>query len=556
MASQLKTIIALLLLCLAAEADAQLPTPKRETRAVWLTTYNGLDWPKRKAAEAQRAELSQMLDQLKAAGVNLVLFQTRIRGTVVYPSAMEPWDACLTGVAGRSPGYDPLAFAIGECHKRGMELHAWVVALPVGKWGGAGCKALRRKAPRMVRRIAGEGYMNPEREQTADYLARLCGEMTAGYDLDGIHLDYIRYPETWPITVSRERGRDNITRIVRAIGREVKAKKPWVKVSCAPIGKHDDLSRYASRGWNAYNRVCQDAQGWLAEGIVDAIFPMMYFRGDQFFPFALDWAENAHGRIVAPGLGVYMMSRAYGDWPAETLHRELAALRANGMGHAYFRARHLTDNLKGIHHFARYDIDRWPALVPPMTWQSKARPKPPTTLEITRTEGGDMLRWSGATDNSGAPGIYYNVYASEKWPVDTADARNIIAARLASEQAFVHRKASKGKLHYAVTAMNRYGNESRPIVSPADKEQAPMASKLLENDGKRLSLPATIIETDADLITIETPQGSAIATRRRAGASIDISALPEGYYILRSVGRKSSHRLGHFAIRRKPLFGE
>ena len=99
----------------------------------------------------QQRQLTDMLDRLKALNINTVLFQTRIRATTVYPSAIEPWDGCLSGKPGMSPGYDALRFAIDECHRRGMELHAWVVTIPVGKWNTYGCQQLRRRYPTMVR---------------------------------------------------------------------------------------------------------------------------------------------------------------------------------------------------------------------------------------------------------------------------------------------------------------------------------------------------------------------------------------------------------------------
>ena len=107
--------------------------PKHEVRAVWLTTIGGIDWPHSYApssysAEKQKKELTDILDRLQQAKINTVLIQTRVRGTMIYPSAYEPWDGCLSGFPGRSPGYDALQFAIDECHKRGMELHAWVEA--------------------------------------------------------------------------------------------------------------------------------------------------------------------------------------------------------------------------------------------------------------------------------------------------------------------------------------------------------------------------------------------------------------------------------------------
>ena len=111
--------------------------PKEEIRATWLTTLGGMDWPTRKAnsakgIEAQKNELIRQLDALKAANFNTVLFQTRLRGDVIYPSAIETFAESLTGHTGKNPGYDPLQFAIEECHKRGLELHAWLVCIPIG----------------------------------------------------------------------------------------------------------------------------------------------------------------------------------------------------------------------------------------------------------------------------------------------------------------------------------------------------------------------------------------------------------------------------------------
>ncbi len=132
------------------------PQPKHEVRAVWLTTIGGLDWPhsyaqSARSIEKQKQEMRHILDRLQQAGINTVLLQTRIRATTIYPSQLEPWDGCLSGCPGKSPGYDALKFAIDECHRRGMELHAWVVAIPVGKWDGLGCRTLRRRYPKLIK---------------------------------------------------------------------------------------------------------------------------------------------------------------------------------------------------------------------------------------------------------------------------------------------------------------------------------------------------------------------------------------------------------------------
>ena len=550
-----RTAVASLCLLLAtAVAHAQTPMPKHEVRAVWLTTIGGLDWPhsysqSTASANKQKRELCDILDRLQSANVNTVLLQTRVRGTVIYPSAIEPWDGCLSGFPGKSPGYDALQFAIDECHRRGMELHAWIVAIPIGRWNALGCKRLRTAHPSMVRRIGDEGYLNPERPETADYLARLCREVAANYDIDGIHLDYIRYPETWTLRVSRNEGRRNITAIVRKTHDAVKSIKPWVKMSCSPVGKHDDLTFYSSRGWNAYDRVCQDAQGWLRDGLMDELFPMMYFKGDQFFPFAVDWRDNSHGRIVAPGLGIYMMSPKENNWDAEVIYRELQVLRRmGGMGHAYFRSKFFTDNTKGVFDMVAGEIDPYPALVPPMTWQSAAKPTRPASLRVGRTAEGDMLEWGAAASLCDCPQLTYNVYASTTYPVDTDDATCLVAVRLGKRSLFVPRTTNQPALNYAVRAMDRYGNEGEAACTANPQAASAMsATSLLRNDGRTLWLPGKGSTLDADFVAIEDLQGRIVATMPYT-TKANIARLADGLYVAKSLGRKgATHRLGWFA---------
>ena len=145
------------------------PSPKHEIRAVWLTTIMGLDWPKTKATndinrQTQQEELCEILDQLQACHINTVVLQTRIRGSVIYPSKIEPWDNCLTGQFDRDPGYDPLAFAIEETHKRGMELHAWMVTVPAFKVENAkkmGSKSLMKTHPELIKKHGEQYYLDP-----------------------------------------------------------------------------------------------------------------------------------------------------------------------------------------------------------------------------------------------------------------------------------------------------------------------------------------------------------------------------------------------------------
>lgn len=542
--------------------DQNRIAPKHEVRAVWLTTIGGIDWPHSYAQtstsiEKQKNELRRILNQLQSAGINTVLLQTRVRGTVIYPSAIEPWDGCLSGRPGVSPGYDALQFAIDECHRRGMELHAWIVTMPLGKWDGLGCKQLRKKMQRNIIKIKGYGYMNPETQQTADYLARICAEVTRRYDIDGIHLDYIRYPEELPKlkTMSHDEGRRNITRIVRAISQQVKCLKPWVKMSCSPVGKYYNTKRYWSHGWNAYETVCQDAVAWLRDGLMDELFPMMYFRDNNFFPFALDWKERSHGRIVVPGLGIYFMSPREKNWPLSDITRELGFLRNNGLGHAYFRSKFFTDDTKGIYRFAKNELCLYPSLVPPMTWQSAERPQSAYSLRREdRSDNTTLLSWQHNSKDTTM--MLFNVYASTESPVNTDDARNILAVRRQSRELIVPRNQH---LHYAICAVDRYGNESEPLQEAgagADfygkgSDNVAFGKTLLACDGQNVEVPAAACMADTKFLLVESQLGCAIAVLPyQYGASANVKNLPDGMYVLRSLNKKGvSHRLGTFMKR-------
>ena len=544
------TLFYILLTCFAVMLHAQ---PKQELRAVWLTTLEGLDWPSTKGTSAaveqkQKQELCRILDQLKRANVNTVLYQARIRGTVTYPSRIEPWDGCGSGRFGTAPNYDPLQFAIEEAHKRGMELHAWVVTVPSGKWNSYGAKNLRQTHPELMRHVGEDACMNPDDARTADYISSICEEITRRYDVDGIHLDYIRYPENYPLRISRQQARENITRIVRTIHQKVKGLKPWVKLSCSPLGKFDDLTRYPSGGWNAYNKVCQDAQGWLRDGLMDQLYPMMYYDGKHFYPFAADWSEHRYDREIASGLGIYRLIRSEGNWSLDAIKRQMHVARDLGLGHCYFRSRFLTDNTKGLYDFV-CDFDAYPAVVPPMQVRQPA-PQAPTSLQIEHTTNGDYLQWNGANDTSNGDYLTYNVYASTHYPVDINDARHLIAIRQMQQQLTVQRSANDAPLYYVVTAVNRYGIESRPANAQQEKPIGIAGdSELIPNDGYSLQVPNFNELPQANKLAIYTMPGNIIATKP-FGSVVSISELPKGVYELRTLNDKGdTHHIGYFLLK-------
>lgn len=512
-------ILILLLFCVSAVfAETIAPyspllTPrKQEIRAVWLATIKGLDWPKTLATSPsqiskQKQELVDILDCLQAANVNVVLFQTRVRGNLFYPSSIETWCESLTGEGGKSPGYDPLAFAIEECHKRGMELHAWMVTIPLGSdkvQKDLGKSSIVKRNPRICKRFNGNWYLNPGHPETSQYLSRLVRDLLSRYDVDGVHLDYIRYPDRprrfpdWNEYKKYGKGRtlqqwrrDNITEIVRVLYKEVKSLKPWVKVSSAPLGKYRDTKRYLSYGWNAYHTVYQEAQSWMQEGIQDMIFPMLYYRDLHFYPFVLDWLENAYGRWVVPGLGIYFLHPSEGDWTLDEVERQLNFIRMNGgYGEACFRARFLTENNQGLLDRIKEAYYPTKALLPPMTWIDSVPPSSPEKEAMVKDGNSVRLTWSGVTEEN-AGGIYYNVYKSKTYPVDMNSPENLLAARL-MDTLYVDTLCypTDSLCFYAVTAMDRCGNESLPLEM--NKPDAPQSGQLLSKryvwDGEQLTI--------------------------------------------------------------------
>ena len=533
--------------------------PKQETRAVWLTTLASLDWPKNYARseesiKLQKQELIDILDKYQKANINTVLLQARVRAATIYPSDIEPWDQCITGVEGRAPGYgyDPLGFAVEECHKRGMEIHAWIATIPVGAKNSLGCRTLMKKGFR-IRNFSTGSYLDPADPSVAPYLASICGEIVRKYDVDGINLDYIRYPDGWPRPSYRDgdtpdQRRSNITAIVRAIHDEVKAIKPWVKMSCSPIGKHADLSRYSSKNFNAHDRVSQEAQEWMRLGLMDQLYPMQYFRGDNYYPFVADWVENAYKREIVTGLGTYFLDPREGNWTLGDLTRQMYVSRDLGVGHAHFRSYFLTANKQGVYDFEK-QFNATLSLPHKMQGVASTAAMPyavNSSLVERREDKSVILRWKAVTP-------YYNIYASYTYPVDTEDARNLLFARYTGQT--LQLKNVNPNLYFAVRGMDRYGLET-PALQENMKSTSLSKSPatLLANDGNTLTLPAAAKLTDADRYVILSLQGvilRIINAKSVRNNQLYIGSLSDGMYSLKVYNhKKKSFTLGAFMVKR------
>ncbi len=441
-------------------------------RAVWICTNWALDWPScpvRCDSDRfkQQAELIAMLDELQAIGINTVFFQARTRGEVFYASQHELWASVLSGREG--PGYDPLAFVIDECHRRAMECHAWMVTFPAGsdrqvKRQGRESLVARHKS--WCKRVAGEWYLDPGNPAVEKYLTRLVGELVARYDIDGVHLDYVRYPdkpELFPDTDSfRKWGRDysslrawreeNVTRIVSAIYDTVKSLKPWVQVSSAPLGRYASLPDFEA-SWSCMEAVSQNPKEWLASKKHDFIVPMLYYQEPNYTPFLYDWIKDCTSLCVASGLGAYRLDSESGNWELSELQRQIMEARRCGVGQVYFRYDHLHRHT-ALRQWLSSWFYRYPALTQKCD-ESSSIPAAPEDLQVSQEGEGITLSWEPTVE-----AFTYVVYATND-TLDLLQGEQIVT--VLPRNVTTH-KLSHDNKHIAVTARNRYGRESIPAV--------------------------------------------------------------------------------------------
>ena len=450
-------------------------SPKYEIRGVWLTTNWGLDWPKKiikteKDIKRQQEELCYLLEQVQKMNMNVVFFQTRLRGDVLYSSRYEPWSSVLTGISGKNPGYDPLRFVVEECHRRGLQCHAWLVCMPLGtsrQIKNQGKSSVVSKYPDMCKYWDREWYLDPGNPKTALYLASIAGEIVSNYGVDGIHLDYIRYPDKAGFpdrktylkygssdkTLNQWR-RENINKIVYTVYDSIKKIDPAVKLSSAVIGKYNTLPVFSSLGWSGIESVHQDPVEWLKQNKHDFIVPMMYFSERSFYPFLIDWVKHCAGHPIVSGLGAYRLCVNDGDWRLQDFMRQVYDGRRYGAGgQTYYRLENLINNEKFVY-TAILQAYRYPALYPPMNYMGKTLPCAPDSLCVEYKTLSTFLYWDSVTNVR-----EYVLYGSDRYPVNTNDPANIIASGIRG----CSFETSLKKRFYAVTAVDMYHQESIPV---------------------------------------------------------------------------------------------
>ncbi|RJQ52078.1 MAG: hypothetical protein C4521_11065 [Actinobacteria bacterium] len=340
----------------APSVDPAPPSPglPEEGRAVWVTRWNY-----RKPADVER-----IMKQVASANLNIVYFQVRGAGDAFYRSDYEPWAASLSGRLGKNPGWDPLSVAVESAHKHGLKLHAWINVYPLWYANQPAPPRTNPVSPyyRTNWRIAAgpmDGYYwgSPGNPSLQNHVYRVATDIVTRYDVDGLHMDRVRYPSrnlAWDkasrsafTAADRSYRRSHpgkrlsrsswqtgqVSGLVGRISKGVKAKKPHVQVSAAAWGIYRD-----KWGWGSSDGLrdfYQDGQGWMKKGYVDILAPMTYWKIKQTPPWGTlvkDFVANRGGAMVYPGIAVY---KYRDDW-REVVYQVRLARRIGAQGVSFF----------------------------------------------------------------------------------------------------------------------------------------------------------------------------------------------------------------------------
>lgn len=469
------------------------PEPLREFRGVWLATVANIDWPSKPGLPVaqQQAELISILDRSAQLHLNAVIFQVRPACDALYDSKIEPWSEYLTGQQGRAPEpyYDPLAFAVAESHKRGLELHAWFnpyrARHSLAKSEPA-ANHVSRKHPEMVRAYGHSQWLDPGLEAVQEYTTRVVMDVVKRYDIDGVHLDDYFYPykeldshkqvipfpddSAWQDylqsggTDSREDWRrDNVNALVEKLYKAIKKEKPWVKFGISPFGIWRPGYPQQIKGYDAYEQLYADSRKWLQNGWCDYLSPQLYWpvkQTAQSYPVLLKWwvDQNVKGRHIWPG----NYTSRVGDgsktaWTRDELVQQILATRnQNGAtGNVHFSMKSLLNNRGGLADSLASGVYGQPALIPSSPWlKDRAPGKPKVQIETDEATGRPMLTWKAGGKE--APWLWVvQCQTGGAWSTRILPASNM---SLSLDPNGPDGQASA----YAVSAVDRYGQRGEP----------------------------------------------------------------------------------------------
>lgn len=483
-----QTVILLLILLAGFVCDASAQA-KREFRGAWIQCVNGQFLGM--STQAMQQTLTYQLDELKKDGVNAIIFQVRPECDALYQSSMEPWSRFLTGAQGKSPSpyWDPLAWMVEQCHKRGMELHAWInpyrAKTKTTKELASSHVAIRH--PEWVFSYDGQFILNPGIPECRDYICNVVADIVRRYDVDGLHMDDYFYP--YPVAgQSIDDGRQfraynngikdigdwrryNVNVFIKQMYETIKSVKPWVKFGVAPFGiyrnKKSSPIGSNTNGLQNYDDLYADVLLWVNNGWVDYNVPQLYWeighKAADYETLIRWWNTHAGKRHLYIGEDIERTTKKadlknpnINQMPAKyKLHSEMN----NVKGTVLWYAKTAVDNIGNYGMVLRNSYWKNPALQPEMPFIDDKAPKKVRKMKVINTEDGPVLFWTAPKGKGWKDeAVKYVVYRfGQGEQVNTNDPSKIVAI---TNNTFYNIKEN-GRAVYVVTALDRMSNESK-----------------------------------------------------------------------------------------------
>ena len=416
----MKKVTTILLLLLAVVAHAQ---QKREFRAAWIQSVNGQF--KGMGTEAMQRTLTYQLDELQKDGCNAIIFQVRPECDALYESAIEPWSYYLTNQQGVRPYpyWDPLAWMVQECHRRGMELHAWINpyrAKTKSPHTNAANHVVVRH-PEWTFQYDGLTLLNPALQQCRDYICNVVRDIVSRYDVDGLHIDDYFYPYPVPgVPIPDEAyfrassngirnigdwRRFNVNLFIEQLYKTVHETKPWVKVGISPFGiyrnQKNDPNGSRTNGLQNYDDLYADVLFWDANGWMDYCVPQLYWEighpAADYDELIRWWNRHITRSDLYIGEDVERTVKkadpnnpSRHQLPAKMwLHQQLPRVK----GTVLWYAKAAVDNIGNYGSLLRNNYWSTPALQPVMEHIDHKAPKKPRKVKLLDFDGQRVVFW-------------------------------------------------------------------------------------------------------------------------------------------------------------------
>ncbi len=471
------------------------PAQKRQFRGAWIQAVNGQF--QGLGRDAMQRTLTHQLDELQKDGVNAIIFQVRPECDALYKSDLEPWSRFLTGQQGVAPApyWDPLEWMVDECHKRGMELHAWINPYRAKTKGTTQLAAshITQREPQSYFRYGEQYILDPASKDNRDYICKVADDIVSRYDIDGFHIDdyFYPYPEAGlaipdqaeyeanrgGFTTIGDWRRNNVNVFIKQLSETIHERKPWVKFGISPFGIYrnqasDPKNGSATKGLQNYDDLYADVLLWVNNGWVDYCVPQIYWQighpTADYETLIKWWDKHCANRPLYIGEDVERTVK-YADpqnaqshqLPAKhRLHRQMY----NVDGTVLWYAKAVVDNVGNYGTMLRQNYWRYPALQPLMPFIDGKAPKAPKKVKAVWTSDGYVLFWKAPKGKKwGDKVTRYVVYRFAKdEQVNTNDASKIVAV---TSDTFLKLPYQDGKTacQYVVTALDRMQNESKAV---------------------------------------------------------------------------------------------